>query len=143
MLPVIRKRSYVPGYLDNFFGSDLVRSFFSDGADYSVPAVNIKENEKNFEIEVAAPGLDKNDFNIILDNDVLTISSEKKNELEEKENNFMRREFSYASFKRSFSLPETVNREEIKASHKNGVLMIELPKFEEAKVSKNKKIKIS
>jgi len=143
MLPIVRKRSYVPAYFDNFLGSDLVNSFFSDGADYTVPAVNIKENEKNFEIEVAAPGLDKKDFNITLDNDVLTVAFEKKNESEEKDDNFMRREFKFSSFERSFSLPDLVNRDEIKASHKNGILTIALPKNEEANVNKNKKIKIS
>ena len=143
MLPAIRKRSYVPAYLDDFFGSDLVKSFFSDGADYNVPAVNIKENEKSFEVELAAPGLDKKDFNITLDNDILTISSEKQDEKNEKNENFMRKEFQYTSFKRSFSLPESVNRENIKAIHKNGILIIALPKNEEARVIKNKKIKIS
>ena len=143
MLPAIRKRSHVPGYLDNFFGSDLMRSFFSDGADYSVPAVNIKENDKNFEIEVAAPGLNKDDFNITLDNDVLTIKSEKKSETEDKQEDYMRREFQYSTFCRSFSLPESVNRDKIKASHKNGILSVELPKNEEATIEKSKKIKIS
>ncbi len=143
MLPVMRKRVYTPGYFNHFANSDLLSNFFSDGADYTVPAVNIKENENGFTIEVAAPGLNKEDFNIKLEKDVLTVSSENENKNEEIKENFMKKEFSFKSFSRSFSIPETVDQNKIKASHNNGILTIELHKMDEAKVKKSKIIKIS
>jgi HSP20 family protein len=144
MLPVIRKRMYLPDLSDHFFGRDFMSNFLSDGADYSVPSVNIREGKKAFEIELAVPGMDKNDLNIQLDKDVLTISAEKKNENTDGDNDrFMRREFSYSTFKRSFTIPDTVNVEKIKASHENGVLKVELPKMEEDKSKLKKMIKIS
>jgi len=144
MLPVIKKRMYYPHrYTNDFFGKDLLSSFFSDGADYTVPAVNIKENDKSFEIEVAAPGVNKDDFKINLEKNVLTVSSEKETKIEVDPDNFMKREFGYNSFSRSFSIPESVNADKIKASHENGVLTIQLPKIEEAKLKNKKEIKIS
>jgi len=143
MLPVLRKRSYFPYYRDEFFGKDLLSSFFSDGADYTVPAVNIKEAESHFEIEVAAPGVSKEDFKVKLEKNILTVTSEKEMKKDEEKGNFMRKEFSYNSFCRSFSIPETVDVEKIKASHKDGILVIELPKVDEAKIKFNKEIKVS
>lgn len=143
MLPVMRKRVLFPTFNDNFYGRNSLSSFFSDGADYSVPAVNIKENDKNFEIEVAAPGLNKGDFKINIEKNILTVSSEKEVNEETEKENFMRKEFGYNSFTRSFSIPETIDMENIKASHKNGILKIELPKQEEAKLKHKQEIKIS
>lgn len=144
MLPIVRKRVYSPSYLDDFLGKDFLTTFFNDGADYSTPAVNIKESEKLFEIEVAAPGLSKEDFNIKVEHDVLTISSEKETKTEEKEEGrFMRREFGFKSFSRSFSLPDSIEQEKIGANHKNGVLTVSLPKLDEAKLKNTKMIKIS
>lgn len=143
MLPVLRKRSNFPYYRDDFFAKDLISSFFSDGADYSVPAVNIKENENHFEIEVAAPGLSKEDFKVKLEKNILSVTSEKEIKKDEEKENFMRKEFSYNSFCRSFSIPETVDVENIKASHKNGILIIELPKLDEVKTKFNREIKVS
>lgn len=110
----------------------------------SVPSVNIQETEENFLVEVAAPGRSREDFQIELDNEILTISSEDKKENEVKENNgkYTRREFSYSSFKRSFSLPETIDSEKIAATYKNGVLEITLPKKEEAKAQPKRMIEI-
>lgn len=144
MLPVIKKRTYYPHrYTNDLHGRDLLSNFFSDGADYTVPAINIKENEKSFEIEVAAPGVAKENFKINLEKDVLTVSSEKESKNENDKDNFMKREFGFNSFSRSFSIPESVNADKIKASHNNGVLTIELPKIEEAKLKNKKEIKIS
>ncbi len=142
MLPVIIKRNRFP-YRDEFISRDILSSFFNDGADYSVPAVNIKESENNFEIDLAAPGLKKEDFQIKLEKNILTISSKKEVEKNENEPNFMRKEFSFGSFCRSFSLPESVDSENIKASHENGILKLELPKFDKAKVKAIKEIMIS
>lgn len=98
----------------------------------NVPAVNIKETDTSFGIELAAPGKKKEDFNIEIDHNVLTISSENKLEKEETEGKYTRREFSYSSFRRAFTLPETVNTENINATYENGVLNVALPKKEEA-----------
>jgi len=103
------------------------------------------ETEESFNVEVAAPGKMKEDFNIELDNDVLTISSEdqKENESTDKNGRFTRKEFSYNTFKRAFSLPDSVDSTKISASYNNGVLEIALPKKEEAKVQAKRLIDIS
>jgi HSP20 family protein len=97
-----------------------------------VPPVNIKETDNAYTVELMAAGLKKEDFNIELDNELLTISSEVKTENNTEEGKFTKREFSYSSFKRSFTLPETVKGEDITASYENGILRIALPKKEEA-----------
>ena len=145
MLPMLRKnRETVPSFIDEFFGKDWMDSIFSDRPGISTPAVNVKETDNEFMIEVAAPGLDKKDFKVDVDNNVLSISSEKEYKGEEKEEGrYMRREFGYATFSRSFSLPEAVDAEKIKAKHKDGILMITIPKKEEAKRKPPKQIEIS
>jgi HSP20 family protein len=143
MLPVLKKRMYFPQFRDDYFGSEFLNSLFSDGADYRVPAVNIKENENQFEIELAAPGINKEDLKINLEKNILTISSEKESKKESDDKTFMRREFGFNSFCRSFSIPEFVNTESIQASLKNGVLIVELPKHTEEKLKSSKAIKIS
>ena len=110
----------------------------------TLPAVNIKENENSFELEVAAPGMKKDDFKVELDNNQLSIFSEKQMENEEKEENFTRREFSYQSFHRTFNLPENkVDGNKISANYKNGILHILIPKKEEAKKQTPKMIEIA
>ena len=98
----------------------------------NIPAVNIKDNEKNYELELAVPGRKKEDFNIEVDVNVLTVSSEIKTENEISEKNYTRREFASASFKRAFTLPETIDEEKIKASYEDGILKFTLPKRKEA-----------
>ncbi len=100
-----------------------------------IPAVNIEETEDVFIVALAAPGKIKEDFEITLDNDVLTIASEVKQEeaIENKEKRFTRKEFSYSSFKRTFNIPDTINTADITADYKNGILSVTLPKREEAK----------
>ena len=98
----------------------------------STPAVNIKDNEKSFELDLIVPGRKKEDFNIEVDNELLTISAELKDQKEVKEENYTRREFRFSSFKRAFTLPESINVDDIKADYVDGVLKIELPKKEEA-----------
>ncbi|WP_320113549.1 Hsp20/alpha crystallin family protein [Draconibacterium orientale] len=110
----------------------------------SLPAVNVKETDDDFVIEVAAPGMSKNDFNVNFKNNVLTISSEKKNEKEEKNENYTRKEFSYQSFQRSFTVAENaVVGEKISAKYDNGILHIILPKRDEVKPQPERQIKIS
>ena len=105
--------------------------------------MNVVESEDKFKIEVAAPGLEKKDFDLNIEKDYLIIESSKKEEKEVKEEKFTRREFNYASFKRSFYLPETVDANKIKAKYENGVLNITLPKMEKAEVETSRTIKIS
>lgn len=112
------------------------------GRTMNVPAVNITENENGYEVSLAAPGLKKDDFKIAVDGNMLTISSEKEENKEEKEKKFTRKEYSYSSFRRSFTLPEEINREKIAAGYEEGVLKIALPKKEEAKKESAKQIAV-
>ena len=98
----------------------------------SVPAVNIKENEKEYYLELFVPGRSKEDFTIEIDEAVLTISSEIKKENEEVNDNYTRKEFSISSFKRSFTLPDTISTDKIDANYEGGILKFNLPKKEEA-----------
>ncbi len=100
---------------------------------FGFPPVNITETENTYGIEVAAPGFDKADFNIKLDGDLLTLSAEKKQETKDETAKAIRREFSYKSFKRSFTLDEKIDAANIAAKYENGVLKVELPKKEETK----------
>jgi HSP20 family protein len=143
MMPMMRRRSTLPSIVDEFFGDDLWNRFFDDTESVTVPSVNIKEGKDEYAIEVAAPGFDKKDFRIDLNNNVLEISSEKEVKEENKDEKVMRREFRYSSFKRTFTLPDTVDTEKIKASYKDGILSISVPKKDEAKVKPTKQIAIS
>ena len=109
----------------------------------AIPAVNIKENEENFELELFVPGRNKDELIIEIDNSVLTVSSETKKEEEESNKNFTRREFTLSSFKRAFTLPETVATDKIEATYINGVLKFNLPKKEEALPKPKRKIELS
>jgi HSP20 family protein len=110
----------------------------------AVPQVNIKESEQSFELELVAPGQKKEDFNIEIENDLLTISTEAKTEkIEQEEGKFTRREFRISSFKRAFTLPETVKADEINAAYKDGILTLTLPKKEEALPKAKRMIEIS
>ena len=141
-----RSEDLFPSIIDRFFNNDLMdwtNSNFSS-TNTSLPAVNVKESEDEFTIEVAAPGMTKKDFNISFHNNVLTISSEKKEEKEDKDDNYARREFAYQSFQRSFTVPQnSVDGDKIQASYNDGILNIKLPKREEIKPKPAKEIKIS
>jgi HSP20 family protein len=146
MLPtIVRRNQSVPRFVDEFFTDSFLPKFFDfDKASARVtsPAVNVEETENEFKIHVAAPGLEKSDMKITVNDGVLTISSEKKVENEEKSEKYIRREFGYTSFARSFTLPEETDVDKINASHKNGVLQITIPKSE-VKVIPEKEVKIS
>jgi HSP20 family protein len=121
---------------ENLWGSDLVEEDVLRKA--RIPAVNVKENEKDYEIEVAAPGMKKEDFTINVENRILSISAELKEEKEEKEDKYTRREFMTTSFTRSFSLPENADENNIQAHYENGVLRVVVPKVQEKKPDKKK-----
>ncbi|GGK48125.1 MULTISPECIES: Hsp20/alpha crystallin family protein [Flavobacteriaceae] len=107
------------------------------------PALNIKETKDEFEIELAAPGYNKKDFEVTIDDGCLNISAKKEETKEEKDENYTRKEFSYASFERSLQLPDSIADEKIKAKYDNGILKFSLAKKEEAKKQKPKVIEIS
>lgn len=118
---------------DHFFNNDYFGlTNYEGGKRYNMPAVNVSENDSEYKLEVAAPGLKKKDFNIELEEGKLVISSEVRNEVQEEKENFKRKEFSYQSFSRSFILPEDVNEDDIKANYEDGVLRISIPKAEPA-----------
>jgi HSP20 family protein len=141
MLPTITRRSFRPFYLSNLFDDTFFPALQSSAN--SIPAVNIREDEKNYNLELAVPGLDKKDLKIDINEDVLSISSEFKNENGEERNGYKRKEFSYSSFARTFYIPENVNRDKIEASYKDGILTVSLPKQEEEKSKLARQIDIS
>jgi len=138
---ILRNRLF-PSLNDDFLSNDFFPNIFDQTAGISMPAVNISEDSEHFKIEVAAPGLDKNDFKIEIKNNMLTISSEKEHQNEERNAKFMKREFNYCSFKRTFGLPQTANTESIEATYNNGILNVQIPKKEEAKEKPMRQIEI-
>ncbi|MCK8522083.1 Hsp20/alpha crystallin family protein [Aquimarina sp. D1M17] len=143
-MSLIKRTDRLPFLFDDFLNTDWFGGTNVSKIGFNTPAVNIKESDNDFTIELAAPGLAKEDFNIELDNEVLHISSEVKSEKETKEaRKYTRKEFGYRSFKRSFNLPDTVNATGIEASYENGVLEVAIPKKEEAKVQPKRLIEIS
>jgi HSP20 family protein len=120
-------------FFDDFFGSELLEA----RNNRNVPSANVKEKENKFEIELAVPGFDKEHVKVELNDKVLTISSAREEQNEEKDEKYSRREFRYSSFSRSFRLPENIQESEIKANFKNGILTIEVPKALEVKKVKS------
>jgi HSP20 family protein len=141
MLPTITKRNFRPFYMGSIFDDDFFPVMSNNVS--SMPAVNIKEDDKRFMLDLAVPGIDKKDLKIDINEDLLTISSETKNDSEENKDGYKRKEFSYTSFCRSFQIPENVNREKIEASYKDGILSVSLPKFEEEKNKISRQVNIS
>lgn len=134
--------SEVPSIWDEFFSRDLFDSSNARVAGNTMPAVNIKEDDDGFTLEIAAPGFNKNDFTVNVDKQILTVSSESTSNEEEVKGGYTRKEFNYSSFKRSFTLPESADDDSIKAQYKEGILSIEISKREEAKAKPSRIIKI-
>jgi len=129
--------------LKSFLGSDdfFNNNFFEE--DSLMPAMNVKEHEKDFEIEFAAPGFSKKDFEVTINENILNVCGEKKNETEENQEDYTRKEFSYNSFKRSLQLPKSVNADQnVKATYKDGILKLNLQKNKEAEAKPKKVIKV-
>jgi HSP20 family protein len=147
MTLIKRDAGYAP-VLSNFFDDFLTKDLFnwpsSSSTGTTIPSVNIYETEGDFHVEMAAPGMAKEDFKVELDNNTLTISSQKESEeVRDKDKNFQRREFSFQSFYRTFHLPDSAEAEKINAKYTDGILKLVIPKKEEAKRKPVKTIKIS
>ena len=142
MMPVRRTQNWLPSIFNDFFDNDLMVK-----ANATAPAINVFETEKEYKVELAAPGMTKEDFNVHIDEENnLVISMEKKtenkeesNKDEKKEGRYLRREFSYSKFQQTMILPDDVDKEKISAQVENGVLNINLPKFTEQEKEKTKK----
>ena len=132
---VAKRTQRIPSFFEDFFNKPLLDLFDSGlpSRRMSVPAVNITERKEDYLVSMAAPGLKKEDFKIDVEGNLLTISSEKEEENEEKSEKYTRQEYSYSSFERSFTLPDEVNKDKIDAHYQDGVLELVLPKKEEAK----------
>ena len=130
-----RKNDFFPSVFDDFFKpwNEWLPATGQWARELTVPAVNVTENDNAYLVSLAAPGLKKDDFNIDLEGNILTISCEKEENKEEKEAKFTRKEYSYSSFSRSFTLPQEVLQDKIDAAYEEGVLKLTLPKKEEAK----------
>ena len=141
-----RTENFLPSLFDRFFNSDLMdwnlTNFSSTNT--TLPAVNVKETDDDYILEVAAPGMSKKDFKVNFQNNVLTVSSEKQEEKDENDDNYTRREFCYQSFQRSFTVSQqNVDTDKMTASYADGILSVKIPKREEVKPKPAREIKIS
>ncbi|MEI6595038.1 MAG: Hsp20/alpha crystallin family protein [Bacteroidota bacterium] len=152
MSVLVKTRAMLPSLVSDFFDTGRmfpsVLDFDGDLLDLNlaplvVPDANIIENGKDYKIELAAPGLERKDFKVEVENNILTISAEKKEEKHEENNNYKRREFSYNSFKRTFTLPENSVSDKIDAKYENGILRLSLPKKEVTVSKAPKQIKVA
>jgi HSP20 family protein len=145
MTSLEKKENTLPSLMSDFFDYDKFfgNRWFERETNQSLPAVNIRENAKEFDIEFAVPGFNNNDFKINIETNVLTISAEKKEEKKEENSRFTRKEFNYTTFSRSFTLPQSVSTETINAKYSDGILKLQIPKKEEAKKDIKKEIKLS
>ncbi len=137
-----RSTDFFPAFFDDFFGKE---SYGNDDFHWvSQPAVNVLEKDNSFIVELAAPGMNKKDFHVELDDQMLTISYEKKEEKDEKDENgrYTKREFNFTNFSRSFRLPKSVIKEKITGKYENGLLRLEIPKTAEAKARLSRNIEI-
>lgn len=144
----LRKNGGLPSLLSDLFNTSLIDQnffdpFFSSRLGINVPTANITETLKEYKLELAAPGLERKDFNVEVDNHTLKISAEKEEEKKEKTGEYSRREYSFNSFSRSFTLPENVKEGNIDARYENGVLKVSIPKAKETPVKPAHKVAVS
>ncbi len=137
MVPSKKVQSWLPSIINDFLGNEWVAKMTSGS-----PAINIIENEKEYRVEVAAPGISKDDFTVNVDNDNLVISMEKKTQNEEKDEKYLRRDFSYSQFRQTMVLPENIDKENISARQEHGVLTVSIPKKEAPETPPAKKIEV-
>ena len=122
--------TFFNAFVDNFFNDEFPSTKPTSFFKWNTPAVNVKENDEGFDLELALPGIDKEDIKLEVKENLLTISSEKETNNEVKEEKYVRREFGFAAFKRLFTIPKNVNRDKIEANYKDGILNVNLPKHE-------------
>ena len=140
-MPVMRSNSWIPSVFGDFFDTDFVPR-----GNYTAPAINVKESDKAYTVELAAPGMKKEDFNVHINDEgnlIIKMESKQEHKEEDKNTRYLRREFSYSKFEQTLILPEDVKKEDIKARVENGVLTVELPKVVEEKVKLSRQIDIA
>jgi HSP20 family protein len=146
--PAKFRENFWPRVFSEFFESenlpDWNKRFYDEEENYQIPSVNVKENENDFQVEVAAPGFEKKDFKIDFDGGMLTLQAEKEQNKEEvaEKGEMRRKEFSYTSIKRSFNLPDNIDEEGISARYENGILYLRLPKMKSVEAPPAKTIKV-
>lgn len=146
MSTLVKKSPFFPAFFDDFFSKDFFdwndKTF--TGLGNTLPSVNLKETDTDYMVEMAVPGMAKEDFKIELHNSILSIRAEKKKEKEEKDEkgNYLRREFRYESFSRAFTLPENIADDKVDASYKDGILRISILKKTPVKVDNRKAIEV-
>jgi HSP20 family protein len=140
MMPMMRSNNWIPAVFNDLFNTE-----FLPKVSATAPAINVKESDKAYTVELAAPGMKKEDFNVhINDEGNLVVKMESKNEKkdEDKTTRYLRREFSYSKFEQTLLLPDDVKKEDIKAKVEHGVLTVELPKIVEEKVKVSRQIDV-
>ena len=140
MLPVMNRNLWMPEEFNDFFDTD-----FMPRVNATAPAINVKESEKDYTVELAAPGLTKDDFTVNVDNDGnlhIKIENKSNKKEEDKKSHYLRREFSYSKYEQTLLLPEDVEKEKIAASVNNGVLTVDLPKIEKKEEKTARQIEV-
>ena len=140
-MPVMRSNSWIPSVFGDLFDTDFVPK-----SNYTAPAINVKESEKAYTVELAAPGMKKEDFNVHINDDgnlIIKMESKQEHKEEDKNTRYLRREFSYSKYEQTLILPDDVKKDDIKAHVENGVLTVELPRVVEEKVKLSRQIEIA
>jgi HSP20 family protein len=141
MMPVMRSNSWIPSVFGDLFDTDFVPK-----SNYTAPAINVKESDKAYTVELAAPGMKKEDFNVHINDDgnlIIKMESKQEHKEEDKNTRYLRREFSYSKYEQTLILPDDVKKDDIKAHVENGVLTVELPRVVEEKVKLSRQIEIA
>ena len=140
-MPVMRSNSWIPSVFGDLFDTDFVPK-----GNYTAPAINVKESDKAYTVELAAPGMKKEDFNVHINDEgnlIIKMESKQEHKEEDKNTRYLRREFSYSKYEQTLILPDDVKKDDIKAHVENGVLTVELPKVVEEKVKLSRQIEIA
>ena len=140
-MPVMRSNSWIPSVFGELFDTDFVPK-----SNYTAPAINVKESDKAYTVELAAPGMKKEDFNVHINDEgnlIIKMESKQEHKEEDKNTRYLRREFSYSKYEQTLILPDDVKKDDIKAHVENGVLTVELPRVVEEKVKLSRQIEIA
>ena len=140
-MPVMRSNSWIPSVFGDLFDTDFVPK-----SNYTAPAINVKESDKAYTVELAAPGIKKEDINVHINDEgnlIIKMESKQEHKEEDKNTRYLRREFSYSKYEQTLILPDDVKKDDIKAHVENGVLTVELPRVVEEKVKLSRQIEIA